>query len=210
MKQHSFVLLPLVFLASCLTAGADEIAYPKQSYDVTYAVSRPVGGTADIREACDGKGHELWCTPGPADYHHLYSVITDYLNKVQIILRPDKKQFTKISLDPNHFENRGFNKGLIQVTKTPGVKELGAETVEGHPCHGFEVTHGDHILQIWIADEEKIVVRLVAAGPTGHAITLLKAWSTNPPASAFEVPADYKQVDSFEQTPQSKIDVHNQ
>lgn len=120
--------------------------------------------------------------------------------KVLWMVSPEQKAYMELSM-----ENQGHGPGQqalsaerISGDKMPGEisrKELGRETLDGHPCVKSEITYqiGDqtHTIHQWMAQDIKMPIKTAAAD--GSWSVEYKNINKGPVSdSLFEVPGDYQ------------------
>jgi hypothetical protein len=172
--------------AICIAPYAMAANYPVEAFDATYVITRDGAGKTDMRMASDGKGHFLTQTTAAGQQ---YGTIVDYPNHTSISLIPQGKMAMKSKLPANG----GYVADEASV-KQIGGKSLGAKTINGHPCHGFEYTTGGAKTQTWIGDDCKIVVQSITNSSAGKSVMDLKAIAGRPSEDLFKVPAGYNMM----------------
>jgi hypothetical protein len=185
------VLPPAVLIASLFfmqSAFAEDLPYPKKAYDATYEIKASTGDST-MRMGSNGKGLMFVQSMGKSKTMDTTS-ITDYPNKVVITVIPASKMIMRTPMTTTQPVITD-----VQSAQKQGAKSLGAKTVDGHPCHGFESSTKGIISQVWIGDDIQHMVHSDTTGPNFKSSMSLKTWSDKAPsADAFKTPAGYKEM----------------
>lgn len=168
-------------LATTAAIAADDYPYPKQAFDATFLTTSP-NGNVNMRMLSDGKGH----TRSETSVAGTKSVvISDYPNKVAYSIMEAQKMIVKVPLSPavkNSVQD-------AESAKRMNAKSLGAKTVNGHPCHGWEYTTKEGKSTVWTGDDIDYVVQSITlAGPAKMQMDLKTFVKKVPSADSFKVP----------------------
>ena len=175
------VAVSLVVATMAAANAAWAADYPKP-YDSTYEMTMEGYGTQQIHYMSDGKGHERDESTDPKGAVSV--VLLDYPQHTvtSTTVMDGKKRFMKSPL-PDYEGNESFKKG---------AKELGAKEIDGHPCHGWEITNKNgQVNQIWTDDKTDCAVLTLGLGPGPKITTELKSYVDTAPTFSMELPSDY-------------------
>jgi hypothetical protein len=186
MKKFVALSLLLASTAACGVALAEDLQYPKQTFDATYDMTTP-SGKSTMRMASDGKGHMRTETKTAAG--KVISV-TDFPARTVTTAMEAQKMIMKNKI-PQTSHNNVYDDSWAKRT---GAKSLGAKTVDGHPCHGFESTNNGVTMQTWIGDDTHYMVHSECKLPNGLQVTALKSWSNTAPTDIVSLPQGYKEM----------------
>lgn len=182
MKKQSLFLAAAATLIAPYAMAAD---YPTQKFDANYDVNGPQG-KSELRMVSDGQGH--FFTQSAFGGFKSRTII-DYLAKTSTTLIDQNKMAMKTKLPPG-----GGYIADEASAKSQGGKSIGAKAIDGHPCHGFEITTPSGKSQTWIGDDVKIMVQSISSTPAGKITMDLKSVSGSPSADVFKIPAGYKMM----------------
>lgn len=175
------VAVSLVMATMAAVNAAWAAGYPK-AFESTYESTMEGYGTQQIHYMSDGKGHERDETTDPKgavsvtllDYPQHTIISTMEMN--------GKKRFMKSPL-PDYEGAASYKQG---------AKELGAKEIDGHPCHGYEITYPNgQVNQIWSDDKTDCAVLTLGLGPGPKITTKLKSYSDTAPTFSMELSSDY-------------------
>lgn len=159
---------------------------PKLVFDATYTSSNPAGSSI-VRMISDGKGHMR--TETVVNGSKMVSIM-DYPAKSVFTIMDEQKMVMKSPLvsSPDVHDD--------ESAKKSNAKSLGAKTIAGHPCHGWEYKTPQGTTAVWIGDDTKYMVKSESIIANGmKSTTEIKSWSRTVPAGTqFTVPADYKMM----------------
>jgi hypothetical protein len=167
--------------------AADDIQYPKQAYDATYNVTGSTGSYT-MRMASDGKGHVR--TENNMKTGKVISLM-DYPGKTMTNAMEAQKMIMTMPLRPTAGT---YDEAAL---KKNGAKSLGAKTMDGHPCHGWESTSTGAVkttTDSWIGDDTHYLVHSETTMPGGKQVMALKSWSDKAPADITDLPKGYKEM----------------
>lgn len=198
----AFLILATGLQAALAAAGN----YPTKPYDAMYRRAN-AQGQSDYRMCTDGQGHIRIETEAPTD-GIMYGgdkppktvTIFDYprgesyilLEKQKIAMRsPMQTNASAAPLDENRI-------------KELGGKALGAKTMYGHPCHGWQYTANGVQTLVWTADDLNCAIHTETTSDHDQEIMhLVKYIAGEPDPQEFTVPEDYR-ISSMQVTPPAR------
>ncbi|HEY9716047.1 MAG TPA: DUF4412 domain-containing protein [Trichormus sp.] len=178
------LLLALAGIATTCQAFAMS-DYPK-AYDATYEMTAPGSGVTKTHQMSDGKGHMRI----ESEARGMKTIsIYDYPNNVMYTIMEAQKMYMKMPLK---------QQGAITdetSAKKANAKSLGAKTIDGHPCHGWESKTGAITSDCWIGDDIHNLVLSETTAPTGKVMMALKSYSAKAPGGDLAaIPPNYKEM----------------
>ena len=186
-------ILPLAVICGSLvlnqTAIAEDLLYPKRTYDALYEIKTEKMPTSTIRMGSDGKGLTL---SESKSANQSTRSITDFPNKETITLIMSSKMLMRTPMTVNTAPSLKNE----DLGKQPGVKKLGAKVIDGHPCHGYEsAKQAGSTTQTWIGDDTNFLVYSETTGPSFNSTMSLTSWSDKaPPPDDFKIPTGWKEM----------------
>jgi hypothetical protein len=121
------------------------------------------------------------------------------------IVRGDRKLLWMVSPDQKTYMEISMESGVQAPTQQPQTdekmpgevsrKELGRETLDGHPCIKYEIVYKlaeqSHVIHQWVAQDLKLPLK-TAAVDDSWSVEYKNVKKGSVPDSAFEVPGDYQ------------------
>lgn len=178
-KLSLIAVVSLTF--SCINAIAQEA--PKAAFDATFVAGGPAGSST-VRMVSDGKGHMRTETKTNGQ---TFVTIMDYPGKVAYTVLDAQKMVMKTPLTATTEVHDS------ESAKKAKAKSLGAKTVNGHPCHGWEYTIPGGKSEVWTGDDINYLVKSETTTKQGKMTMDLKTWAAPKlGANDFKVPTGYK------------------
>jgi hypothetical protein len=166
-------------------AKADEPCYPHVAFDATFYTQSTTAGSGLARHVSDGRGR-LRVEIQQADNNQIG--IVDYVHGNTTELVPAKQIAARTPVVPRQC----MDEVSVKQDSTP----IGAQVVDGHPCHGYERHQGLFTSRIWIGDDTHYMVHSDTYFQKDKSTFALKDWSAEQPSpNLFEIPANYQIVD---------------
>lgn len=187
MKKIFFLL---VASGAVTIGGAMAEGFFPPAYDAVYRETTSKGVTAKEHRMSDGRGHMRIETSQPGQKN---TKIWDYQNRVTYSLIESQQKYMK-----------GPMTSIGAITDADSVRKLngtpiGERTIEGHPCHGFEIRNGQTVSQIWIGDDIRIPVYGETNTPGGKTVKTLVSYSGRAPSGdLMAIPSGYQAVQAPE------------
>ncbi len=154
--------------------------YPKKAYMATFQSTGP-SGESSMRSASDGKGKTM--TEMTSGRMHVISIF-DYPSKVSMVINPAAKRIMKMRLTDDQKDSMS--------RKPPNSVSLGSKVIDGHPCKGWQSNSPSGKMEVWLADDIDLAVKMVVTTPVGTKTTVLKTYAPGmPPAGTFTPPAGF-------------------
>ncbi len=167
--------IAVCFLATTAAVQADDKYYTR-AFDATVAVDNGKAGVVTSRTISDGKGHQR--IESKTAMGSTVSIM-DYNKKKMATIMEKNKMVVLSPLNPS-----------AEPTETQKLnpKELGNQTINGHPCKGQSYKIGPSTYEVWTGTDINYPVKSTIVGPTGKTVTELKNFSNTPGAVSFDVP----------------------
>jgi hypothetical protein len=159
--------------------------YYGKPYDAVSEMVTPDGRRVTTRVQCDGNGkvrNEMTSRSGTS-----YTIMDCNTKQVSTVIEQSKMIMKSKAPDQALSSEE-------QREKTD-VKQLGTQTIDGHPCKGESYTSKGAKYEIWRAIDIDYPIKTVCETSRGKSEMKLKSFSsTPPPKSAFQLPTGYKEV----------------
>jgi hypothetical protein len=190
----------------CIAPMVSAANYPTIPYDATYrrlhtkfdtVQGRVVAiGESDYRVCTDGTGHVRVESQPPThgiisnDFSPKTITIFDYQTGLTYLLLEKQKQAVRTPLKTDSSMAPLDDKRIKELNG----RALGAKTLYGHPCHGWEYDLNGVKTECWTADDLGCPIHTVTtnADQSGEVLHLYKFDKGGPNPEELSVPSDFK------------------
>jgi hypothetical protein len=171
------VLLFAIWSSCGLSALAAEIP---PAFEATYEQTNQ-GLKMTSKMSSDGKGKFKSISDSPSGK---VETLIDYPGKTSTTVMYGQHMYMKQPLKEGYKDESVLKKE---------AKSLGANTFNGHPCHGYETKTGNAVSRTWIGDDCHVMVHSETDGGSYKSSSDLKSYSAKPGDVALAIPADCKE-----------------